>query len=89
MSRVYKEKEYEVLRIRPEGWVNDLVFELSYFSSGQAKLGMGIRINDEAGGVLTNDDMVAIAGAIGEHFNKLKNDIDEATSEAPTKERKE
>jgi predicted nucleotide-binding protein (sugar kinase/HSP70/actin superfamily) len=83
MSREYRRNELGLLRIKPEGWIDDLVFETrGYHTSGQANMSIGIRINDNAGGVLTLDDLSAIMQMIGEHFAKLKKlaeDIDVGT----------
>jgi len=74
MSREFKHEDYKqnILRIKPEGWIDDLVFELDDFiSCGQAEIGMGIRINNEAGGVLTLDDMASIIAAFSNHFEAV------------------
>src|SRR5690606_35308423 len=74
MSRKYKETDFEekLLRIKPEGWVDELVLEFGWLhSSGQAEKSIEVRINDNAGGVLTNDALVAIAEMISNHFDRL------------------
>lgn len=82
MSRVYKDEDYKnaedgryVLRIRPEGWTQDLLIEYGAFHQcGQAEAGIGIRLGDgTGGGVLTLDDMLAISKVINSHFKKLYN----------------
>lgn len=83
MSRVYKDKDKDelgILRIRPEGWIDYLVFEFDGFSScGQAEMGVGVRLNDDAGGVLTNDDLVDLRNSINRHLKRL-GEFDESTS---------
>lgn len=61
------------LAIKPEGWIDSLVFELgSFHSCGQAEAGVGIRVSSErGGGVLTLDDMLAIHDMISKHFKKI------------------
>lgn len=74
MSRIYKDDEtLKVLRIRPEGWVHDLVFEVeNIHMCGQAEAGVGIRLSDErGGGVLTLDDMIAIQKMIAFHLKRV------------------
>ena len=72
MSREYKRGDYnKVIRIKPEGWVDELVFELGEHQCGQARCGIYVHINDEAGGVLTLDDMAELCFVFSDHFNKL------------------
>ena len=61
------------IRIRPEGWTDDLILETDgLHSCGQAEYGMGVRLGKEkGGGVFTNDDLIEIARAIDKHFSKL------------------
>lgn len=88
MSRIFKSGDYseKLLRIRPEGWIDDLVFEPYFQGCGQAHKGMGIRINNTPGGVLTLDDMTAIIDAFGDHFENLAKDIKEAP-QTPTEDK--
>lgn len=61
------------LAIKPEGWVDSLVFEFGNFHAcGQAEAGIGVRVSSErGGGVLTLDDMLAIHDMIGKHFKRI------------------
>lgn len=73
---IYKREDYwKCIRIKPEGWVDDLVFETGFSNCGQANGGMGIRINNQAGGVLTHDDMIAIRNHINEHLKKQSEQV--------------
>lgn len=86
---MFKREDYieKLLRIKPEGWIDDLVFEYGYFhGSGQAESSIGIRINDEAGGVLTNDDLMAILNMIVAHFKRIAQEAEEQVSELPTED---
>lgn len=71
--RVYKDDDgSRTLRIRPEGWVDDLVLDFDgIHSCGQAEAGIGIRINEKSGGVLTLDDLIAIHTIIAGHIRKV------------------
>ena len=61
-----------VFRFQPEGWVDDLVFEVSdHHGCGLTKHGIGIRINDDAGGVLTLDDVAQIRDLLNEHLKSV------------------
>ena len=62
-----------LLRIRPEGWTEDLVFDFEYpHGCGQAEFGIGVKTGDmKGGGVLTLDDLVAINKMISFHMKRL------------------
>lgn len=71
MSRQYT-RNLDELRILPEGWIEDLVFEINAFHRcGQAEMGIGVRIGNQAGGVLTLDDMAAICTVFSKHFKQV------------------
>lgn len=75
MSRVYKDSDYEepysehILRIKPEGWVDSITFTYGHkHSCGQAADGVHVAINNDAGGVMTLDDLVAMRDMINDHL---------------------
>lgn len=79
MSRIYKDSEtMSKLRIRPEGWTQDLVFDVEGFGMcGQAEAGIGIELSGErGGGVLTLDDLLAIQKLIAHHFSKISKAVE-------------
>jgi len=81
--RIYNKKdEYKTLRIKPEGWMNELIIEPGFSSCGQAKYGIHIQLSSEkGGGVLTNDDLIAISERIKEHFKELAEHIDDKSKQ--------
>lgn len=88
MSRNYKKKHLEkdgmyLLRIRPEGWTEDLIFDFEYpHGCGQAENGIGVRTSDmQGGGVLTLDDLVAMNKMIAFHIKRLAHDIGSNSTE--------
>lgn len=75
MSRVYKDSDYEApyeektLRIKPEGWTDNLEFQYGVRQScGQAEDGVFVRINNQAGGVMTLDDLIALREMVNQHL---------------------
>ena len=75
MSRIHKRSDYEppyekrILRIKPEGWTADLTFEYGQkHMCGQAEDGIYTYLNNEAGGVMTLDDLVAMRDMINDHL---------------------
>ncbi len=72
-----KNKDWEdgrqvVIRFKPEGWVDQLVFEVSSpHGCGDTNHGMSIRINDDAGGVLTLDDIAKIRDLMNWHLEMI------------------
>lgn len=75
MSRVYKDSDYEepyterILRIKPEGWVDSITFTYGHRNScGQAEDGVYVSINNDAGGVMTLDDLVAMRDMVNDHL---------------------
>lgn len=78
--KVFKHSDYKngEVRIKPEGWIDELVFETAGFQvCGQTEMGMGVRINDEAGGVLTLDDLTALHNIITEHLKKVTKTLEQ------------
>lgn len=78
MSRNYKEKDgMYTLRINPEGWTEDLVFDFEYANGcGQAENGIGIRLSSErGGGVLTLDDLLAMQKMIAFHIKRVAYEV--------------
>lgn len=75
MSRVFKRDDLKTnrqfLRIMPEGATEELVFDCNgMWGCGQAVDGMDVSYCNN-GGVLTNDDLLAIRKAINEHLSNL------------------
>lgn len=78
MSRIHKDSDYEppyeerILRIKPEGWVDNLTFKYGFrHSCGQAVDGIAVSINDDAGGVMTLDDLVALREMVNQHLSDV------------------
>ena len=78
MSRIHKDSDYEppyelrILRIKPEGWVDELVFEYGeQHGCGQAEDGVYVHLNDNAGGVMTLDDLVALREMVNQHLSDV------------------
>ena len=76
--RVFNEDDDPyILRIKPEGWTEELIFDLKhYHSCGEAEAGLGIRTSkSRGGGVLNLDDLIAISDAISRHFRRISKDL--------------
>ena len=78
MSRIHKKSDYEppyeqrILRIKPEGWIDNLTFKYGFqHSCGQAVDGVAVSINNEAGGVMTLDDLVALRDMVNQHLSDV------------------
>lgn len=74
--RIYKKTDWDnnetVLRIKPEGWTDSLVFKYGHrHMCGQAEDGIHVSINDSAGGVMTLDDLVALRDMINQHLSDV------------------
>jgi len=61
------------LEIKPEGWIQTIVFEGGFYNCGTAENGMGVNLNHEAGGVFTNEDLKKIRNFINYHLKQVKN----------------
>ena len=74
MSRIHKDSDYEsderILRIKPEGWVQEIVFYYGHqHMCGQAEDGIRTELSGErGGGVMTLDDLVAMRDMINQHL---------------------
>lgn len=73
--RIYdnKKDDWKDLRIKPEGWENSIHFYKGDSSCGQAHRGISVNINNEAGGVMTLDDLLELRDFINEHFKTITN----------------
>ena len=63
----------KVYRLKPEGWIDTLVFEFGYFGScGKAVDGLGIHIQGNVGGVIANEDLVILKKKIEKHLKSVE-----------------
>ncbi len=70
MSKAYEEPT--LIKIKPQGWVSELIIETGFWGCGEATESLGVRIDDNGGGVFTHQDLHTIKNAINKHFRELK-----------------
>lgn len=68
-----KKDNYRDLRIKPEGWVDSILFIKGVSSCGQAYNGISVNINNEPGGVMTLDDLLELRDFINQHLKDVIN----------------